>query len=128
MRILEIAGSGTIGTSSAGPISTVITKLANEFAGRGHTVTVADRAAAGERDRLDPRVRIRPLPVPSAKGRFGLKTPLDPLLQARSDLGFLKGHTDQQYDLIHVHDGSHILALPPLGHCRLCSPVPGGEL
>lgn len=42
MKILEVAGSGTVGEDEAGPVSNVIFQLATEFHKMGHDVTVAD--------------------------------------------------------------------------------------
>ena len=42
MKILEVAGSGTIGTNDMGPVSNVIFQLSNHFYELGHEVTIAD--------------------------------------------------------------------------------------
>ncbi len=80
MRIIEVATSGTIGTSLMGPVSTVTCELSNRFAARGHEVTLVDLRSAGDRSLLHPAIRVvelAPAPpkptsgaVPSRIGEF----------------------------------------------------------
>jgi glycosyltransferase involved in cell wall biosynthesis len=56
--ILEIAVSGTVGTVHMGPVSTVICELSNQFAARGHQVTLADVACAEPRKLLHRDVTV----------------------------------------------------------------------
>ena len=63
LRILEIANSGTIGSSEMGPISTTICTLANGFDRLGHSVTVCDTTALGPRCKLNPRIRVVIVPL-----------------------------------------------------------------
>jgi len=42
LRILEVAGSGTVGTARMGPVSTVIHELSKELSEIGHHVEIAD--------------------------------------------------------------------------------------
>jgi glycosyltransferase involved in cell wall biosynthesis len=58
MQILQVALSGTIGTSRMGPVSTDILELSNHFVALGHDVTVADVRCTEKRSTLDPRVRL----------------------------------------------------------------------
>lgn len=58
MKILEVAGSGTIGTKEMGPISTdiyYISKYLNEF---GHQVTIFDVSASLPRELLSKEIQI----------------------------------------------------------------------
>ncbi|MGI9305490.1 MAG: glycosyltransferase family 4 protein, partial [Gammaproteobacteria bacterium] len=58
MRILELLGSGTIGTREMGPVSTVVCELANQFVAQGHEVSVVDARTADGRPYLDERVEL----------------------------------------------------------------------
>jgi glycosyltransferase involved in cell wall biosynthesis len=58
MRIIEVATSGTIGTSLMGPVSTVTCELSNRFAVRGHEVTLVDLPGAGSRSLLHPAIQL----------------------------------------------------------------------
>jgi glycosyltransferase involved in cell wall biosynthesis len=58
MRIIEVATSGTIGTSHMGPVSTVTCELSNRFAARGHEVTLVDLRSEGCRPLLHPAIRV----------------------------------------------------------------------
>jgi glycosyltransferase involved in cell wall biosynthesis len=64
MRIIEVATSGTIGTSLMGPISTVTCELSNRFAARGHAVTIVDFATEGHRPLLHPAIQLVELQAP----------------------------------------------------------------
>src|SRR4051812_6922534 len=58
MKIIEVATSGTIGTSLMGPVSTVTCELSNRFAARGHEVTLIDFQSGTRRPLLHPAVRV----------------------------------------------------------------------
>lgn len=58
MRILELAGSGEIGTGQGSSASTVITELSNAFSQLGHTVTLMDTPTSRPRHRLDRRIEV----------------------------------------------------------------------
>ena len=58
MHILEIAGSGTIGTQKMGPISNDICQLSKRFSELNHDVTIADAATEGNRTKLHPQMRL----------------------------------------------------------------------
>jgi D-inositol-3-phosphate glycosyltransferase len=64
MRILEVATSGTVGTSLMGPVSTVTCELSNRFAARGHEVTVVDFEREDRRPLLHPAIQVIELPAP----------------------------------------------------------------
>src|SRR5689334_14784061 len=61
--ILEVAVSGTVGTMQMGPVSTVICELANQFAARGHRVTLADVTGTQPRKLLRPEVSVVEVPA-----------------------------------------------------------------
>jgi glycosyltransferase involved in cell wall biosynthesis len=67
MRIIEVATSGTIGTSLMGPVSTVTCELSNRFAARGHDVTLVDLRSEGGRSLLHPAIRVVELAPPPPK-------------------------------------------------------------
>ncbi len=66
MKIIEVATSGTIGTSLMGPVSTVTCELSNRFAARGHDVTLVDFQSEARRAHLHPAIRVVELTPPSA--------------------------------------------------------------
>ena len=110
LRILEMASSGTIGTSDMGPVSATICALANGFDRLGHLVTVCDTAAATPRGKMNPRVRV--ITVPHARRWQGLfrKLPskvqeiygwLSVVLYLWFLLRLVKLNT---FDVVHVHD------------------------
>lgn len=67
MKIIEVATSGTIGTSLMGPVSTVTCELSNRFAARGHEVTLVDFQSDTRRSLLHPAVRVLELPRAPAR-------------------------------------------------------------
>jgi D-inositol-3-phosphate glycosyltransferase len=67
MKIIEVATSGTIGTSLMGPVSTVTCELSNRFAARGHDVTLVDFQSEARRTYLHPAIRVVELTPPSAR-------------------------------------------------------------
>jgi glycosyltransferase involved in cell wall biosynthesis len=67
MKIIEVATSGTIGTSLMGPVSTVTCELSNRFAARGHDVTLVDFQSEARRTHLHPAIRVVELTPPSAR-------------------------------------------------------------
>lgn len=58
MRILEIAGSGSVGMNEMGPVSTVICNLSNNFNELGHAVTIVDAGTMDHRDRLSNKITL----------------------------------------------------------------------
>lgn len=71
MRILEVATSGTIGTSLMGPVSTVTCELSNRFAARGHEVTLVDFRSAAGRSLLHPAIKVVELQPPPLRQSSG---------------------------------------------------------
>jgi glycosyltransferase involved in cell wall biosynthesis len=67
MRIIEVATSGTIGTSLMGPVSTVTCELSNRFAARGHDVTVVDLRGDGRRSLLHPSIKVVEIEPPTPR-------------------------------------------------------------
>jgi hypothetical protein len=65
VRILEIAGSGTVGTMDMGPVSNHISKIANYFSWLGHEVRVVDIRSTGTRDLLAHSVQLIEIYAPS---------------------------------------------------------------
>ena len=65
MRILQLFGSGTIGTREMGPISTVVCELSNQFSLFGHEVTVVDPRSDLERLYLHSAVKLIEVQTPS---------------------------------------------------------------
>jgi glycosyltransferase involved in cell wall biosynthesis len=58
MRILEIAGSGSIGTDEMGPVSTVVCELSNHFNEFGHAVTIVDAETGNDRRRVSDGITL----------------------------------------------------------------------
>lgn len=116
LRILEIAGSGTLGTPEMGPVSATICALANGFERRGHVVTVADTKATARRTALSSAVRLITMP-------FGGQPAVLRLLpgRARSVHGWLsamaglwslrKWIRQGEFDVIHAHEIHHAYLL-----------------
>ena len=82
MKILEVAGSGSIGTNNMGPVSNDIFQLSDHFYKLGHEVTIADAKTTVYRERLPEGIRLIEtntiprqtlLPVLSTKPNFAHK-------------------------------------------------------
>lgn len=58
MNILEVAGSGTVGTDEMGPVSTDVCELSNQFVALGHRVTLVDARSETQRARLASGVEV----------------------------------------------------------------------
>jgi glycosyltransferase involved in cell wall biosynthesis len=109
LRILEIAGSGTVGTSDMGPVSTTICALANGFERLGHSVTVADTRTTAQRSMLNAGVHLVTLPL---GGRPKWVAALPARMQAAYVwlIAFLafwslrKQLKRDVFDVVHVHD------------------------
>jgi len=110
LRILEIAASGSVGTSDMGPVSTTICALANGFARLGHSVTLADTGSTKPRASLDPRIQLVTVPVTNDRPRklaslsaraYGLYVWCSALRYLWSLRRLLKLDT---FDAVHVHD------------------------
>lgn len=112
LRILEIATSGSVGTADMGPVSETVWALANGFAKRGHSVTVADLPAINPRSRLDPRIDV--VAVPVVNNRLRRLTKLTAKVHRLYDWGFAFRYLWslnrrlqlKSFDIVHVHDES----------------------
>lgn len=58
MKIIEIAGSGDVGTKQMGPVTNVIFQLASKFCELGHEVYVADAQNENDRVHLPPGISL----------------------------------------------------------------------
>jgi len=109
MRIIEVATSGTIGTSLMGPVSTVTCELSNRFAARGHDVTLVDFQSEGRRPHLHPAIRVVELTNPPARpSSEGAPGRIRELIQTWSRsyrfARYLPGQIDlARADIIHMH-------------------------
>lgn len=105
MKILQIAGSGTVGTLDAGPVSRVIQDLASGLQRQGHQVEVVDKVSAHCRDRCARDIRFHEMDnVPRYPT---IIRPLDLVLRARHDLRAAEALVDlNDYDFVHVHEAA----------------------
>lgn len=109
MRIIEVATSGTIGTSLMGPVSTVTCELSNRFAARGHEVTLVDFQSDSRRALLHPAVRVVELTRPPARpGSEGAPSRIRELIQTWSRsyrfARYLPGQISLAHtDVVHMH-------------------------
>jgi glycosyltransferase involved in cell wall biosynthesis len=109
MRIIEVATSGTIGTSLMGPVSTVTCELSNRFAARGHDVTLVDFQSEGRRPHLHPAIRVVELTNPPARPMSeGAPSRIRELIQTWSRsyrfARYLPGQIDlARADIVHMH-------------------------
>ncbi len=119
MKILEIAGSGTIGTQEMGPVSNVIYQLSTKFVEFGHDVTVVDAKTNFNRSHLSSKLKLVEVdvfsraylkPLIEVKGRLSkplnyvqklVKTWFNEWLFIRNMLQVVKLDA---YDIIHVHE------------------------
>lgn len=116
MRILQIAGSGTVGTAAAGPISSVIGHLCNELDRCGHRVLVADAPSAEGREKLPGTVEVcdglRPKGDISGSGVPGVGA----LFAAAAQEGSLRAIMNRfRPDVVHVHDAALAIRVSRLG-------------
>ena len=110
MKILQVAGSGAVGTANAGPVSSTITHLANGLAAAGHEVHVADTPAVDNRCNLLSTVEVHEVLPRRGGARLPLSRLFGSIIVARADFNALKGHiAAADYDYIHVHDGGQAL-------------------
>jgi glycosyltransferase involved in cell wall biosynthesis len=109
MKIIEVATSGTIGTSLMGPVSTVTCELSNRFAARGHDVTLVDFQSEARRAHLHPAIRVVELTPPSARpsseGAPGrIRELLETWSRAYRFARYLPGQIDlARADIVHMH-------------------------
>lgn len=109
MRVLELLGSGTVGTTDMGPVSGIVCELANRFAALGHRVTVADARSHARRPLLDAgvdlvQVAAKPDAALAGGGPGALRRMR---LRWRNTQTFLRETFrelgDTPFDVIHVH-------------------------
>lgn len=127
MKILEVAGSGTIGTNDMGPVSNDIFQLSNHFYELGHEVTIADAKTTAHREHVPEGIRL-------IKTNTISRQTLLPVLSTKSNLAhkiwhkFLASYkpwlneykfirevasklTLDDFDIIHVHEWQPALIL-----------------
>ncbi len=121
MKILEIAGSGSIGTNNMGPVSNDILQLSNYFHDLGHDVTLSDAKIGTPREALVKGVRLvetdsKPRATLLAAQNSKLPHSIDTLYRKISryykpwinEHKFVKdvaGKLDlRSFDIIHVHE------------------------
>ncbi len=112
MRIIEVGFSGTVGTSQAGPVSTVISELTNRFVEQGHEVILTDVAARAPRDLLDERVRLVELPGSSESSILSeVGNPAARMLRDWSNsyryVSALVSRASVKADVVHFHSPVH---------------------
>ena len=108
MRIIEVGFSGTVGTSQMGPVSTVISELANRFVEQGHQVILTDIAARAPRDLLDERVRLVELPGSTESSiQSEVRNPVARMLREWSNsyryVNALVSRASFKADVVHFH-------------------------
>jgi glycosyltransferase involved in cell wall biosynthesis len=109
MRIIEVATSGTIGTSLMGPVSTVTCELSNRFAARGHDVTLVDFRSEARRAHLHPAIRVveltPPRMRPSSEGAPGrIRELIQTWSRSYRFARYLPGQIDlARADIVHMH-------------------------
>jgi D-inositol-3-phosphate glycosyltransferase len=109
MKIIEVATSGTIGTSHMGPVSTVTCELSNRFAARGHDVTLVDFQSETRRAHLHPAIRVveltAPAARPSSEGAPGrIRELIETWSRSYRFARYLPGQIDlARADIVHMH-------------------------
>ena len=119
LKILELATSGSVGTSQMGPVSSTICALANGFARLGHSVTVTDISAIGPRTALDSHIEVVTLPVRASSGLTSrlaaLSAPVSRLhgwsRALRYCWSLCRSVNLDAFDVVHVHDEAHACLL-----------------
>ena len=125
MRILQVAGSGSVGTRQMGPVSNDIFQLSREFAALGHKVCIYDAGSDASRERLPdgvtivetdtlPRGKIREQVKVSGNifGRIIRQVKLA-RINWRNESQFVRNMIDDvdlsEYDIIHFHEWKPLL-------------------
>ena len=117
MRILQVFGSGTIGTEQSGPVSTIVTHLANGYAVAGHDVAIADAPATAMRTLLRPGITVSEFEPRGAlwnrvAERSGLLKLVASHLAAWARARFVCAlAAERAIDAIHVHDSASAIAI-----------------
>lgn len=117
MRILQVFGSGTIGTDRSGPVSTIVTHLANGYAAAGNDVEVADAPATAPRTLLRPGIAVSEFEPRGGlwnrvAARSALLTLVTSHLAAWSRARFVRAlAAERSIDAIHVHDSADAIAI-----------------
>jgi glycosyltransferase involved in cell wall biosynthesis len=122
MRILEIAGSGSVGTDRMGPVSGVICSLSNHFHALGHDVTVIDAIAEQPRPYMTREIDMLEVQVPP-RGHVSKRLTSNRLrillswLHEYRFVKFLSRVVDfDSFDVVHVHE--HFPAIILTRHCK----------
>ena len=123
MKILELLGTGGVGTEDGTAGTTVVTELSNALVRNGHDVTVPDPATTKERSTLDPRVNLIELRVFSPLWGPPARTPRFPRIKNRLErskhyrntramwrhLRYVQASISRvrlrDYDIVHTHHG-----------------------
>jgi len=130
MNILEVAGSGSIGTTNMGPVSTDIYRLSRCFVELGHNVTIADARTKAKRTYLlndiklietdsIPRVKLVPrLPTPkNLISKLCLRSWIS-CSQWINEYRFVKSIAEEvgfdTFDVIHTHEPRPTLLIQKL--------------
>lgn len=110
MKILEIAGSGTIGTDQMGPVSEDIFSLSNYFSRQGHEVVIIDAKTSVERKHLLKRVKLAevnciPRSKVCSKNEGRLKRIVKPWINEYRLVNETRTIIDFSYfDVVHAHE------------------------
>lgn len=108
MDILQLMGSGTIGTEEMGPVSNDVCELSNSFTALGHNVTVIDARTDQDRRFLSPSVDLVEVnSTPGARYSTGTKDHRQKVASWGNFYQYvraaLRERDARQYDVIHVH-------------------------
>ena len=107
MNILEVAGSGTIGSNHMGPVSDTIFNLCKEFNCLGHKVTIIDTPAKDKRINIDKGIAVIEISTP-AFFRTNTKNFINFINYRLNEIIYilkLKGLIDSsKFDIIHSHE------------------------
>jgi len=119
MKILQVTGSGTVGTVHAGPVSSVALNLSNEFVKMGHEVDLIDSPSHARRCKINDKVRVHEI-LRKPRSRTGI-VQVDRLvngwanyLQIRRKLNWRDYHAIHVHEAHHAHVFSRMVAQPLL--------------
>lgn len=114
MKILEIAGSGTVGTRAAGPVSSVIGHLANGFSERHHQVTLIDSPCPDARPTLAAAVSVYELPTSPVSTALPRRLSYPATVNSSSRVlpNMIRSLLERDsFDVVHVHERGHVRLL-----------------